>query len=309
MPLVSVIIPNYNHAQFLKARIDSVLNQTYSNFEVIILDDFSTDNSVEIINSYKSAKRISHIVMNESNSGSPFKQWKKGLELAKGKYIWIAESDDFADVTLLEKCVEQFEKDSTLTLAFCNTQPIDGNDNKMGNKGTSMLQGKYHALKDDFFYNWFFKNGSFRILNASSCVFRKDLINSDTLNKFITYKYAGDKLFWLDLLSEHPYFYFLSETLNYQRSHQNTTRANLGIVAEYCRNSELTAIYKLYKSKGLKIKKEANIEIAKRLFAVNSLGIFLHKIPNIRYLINSIYHIGFNFNWYKRIARIILKGL
>jgi glycosyltransferase involved in cell wall biosynthesis len=52
-PLVSVIIPNYNHARFLDERIQSILNQTYQNFEVIILDDKSSDNSVEVINKYK----------------------------------------------------------------------------------------------------------------------------------------------------------------------------------------------------------------------------------------------------------------
>lgn len=72
-PLVSIIIPNYNHAPFLKERIDSVLNQTYDNFEVIILDDKSTDNSKEVIEVYRSHPRISQIVYNEENSGSTFK--------------------------------------------------------------------------------------------------------------------------------------------------------------------------------------------------------------------------------------------
>lgn len=93
-PLVSVIIPNYNHARFLDERIQSVLNQTYQNFELIILDDKSTDNGLEVINKYKDDSHISHIVVNEENSGSPFKQWHKGFELAKGDWIWLAESDD-----------------------------------------------------------------------------------------------------------------------------------------------------------------------------------------------------------------------
>ena len=58
-PLVSVIIPNYNHARFLDERIQSILNQTYQNFEVIILDDISSDNSVEFINQYKDWQKFS----------------------------------------------------------------------------------------------------------------------------------------------------------------------------------------------------------------------------------------------------------
>ena len=73
MPKYSVIIPNYNHSKFLKKRIDSVVNQTYRDFEVIILDDNSKDDSVRIINSYKQNEKISHIIINTVNSGSTFK--------------------------------------------------------------------------------------------------------------------------------------------------------------------------------------------------------------------------------------------
>lgn len=100
---VSVIIPNYCHARFLNRRIDSVLNQTYGDFEVIILDDCSSDNSRDIIETYRHHPRVSHIVYNEKNSGSTFIQWDKGFELAQGEYIWIAESDDEAAPTSFEE--------------------------------------------------------------------------------------------------------------------------------------------------------------------------------------------------------------
>lgn len=98
-PLVSVIIPNYCHAPYLEQRITSVLNQTYTNFEVIILDDNSPDNSVEIINQFKNDEHIKHIVVNEKNSGSTFIQWNRGIELSQGEIIWIAESDDYCEPT------------------------------------------------------------------------------------------------------------------------------------------------------------------------------------------------------------------
>ena len=81
-PLVSIIIPNYNHAQYLEKRIDTVLNQTYQNIEVIILDDQSTDNSLEVIKKYRNHPKIAQIVVNERNTGNPFKQWDKGIRLA-----------------------------------------------------------------------------------------------------------------------------------------------------------------------------------------------------------------------------------
>ena len=72
-PKVSVIIPNYNHQKYLKERIDSILNQTYPDYELLILDDRSPDNSMDVINLYKKHPRISQIVCNEVNSGSTFK--------------------------------------------------------------------------------------------------------------------------------------------------------------------------------------------------------------------------------------------
>lgn len=81
-PKVSVIVPNYNHSAFLKERIDTILQQTYQDFELIILDDCSTDNSVSIIESYRNNEHVTHIVLNEQNSGSTFLQWDKGVSLA-----------------------------------------------------------------------------------------------------------------------------------------------------------------------------------------------------------------------------------
>src|SRR5690349_3561194 len=109
-PKVSVIVPNYNHARYLKQRIDSVLNQTFTDFELILLDDHSTDESLSIIENYRNHPRVSAIILNAENSGSTFRQWRKGLEQAKGQFVWIAESDDSADANFLEKTVEAATK-------------------------------------------------------------------------------------------------------------------------------------------------------------------------------------------------------
>jgi glycosyltransferase involved in cell wall biosynthesis len=86
-PLISVIVPNYNHEKYLKQRLESVFNQTYVNFEVILLDDFSTDSSTNILSEYAKNPKVSHCVFNETNSGNTFVQWNKGIALAKGDYI------------------------------------------------------------------------------------------------------------------------------------------------------------------------------------------------------------------------------
>ena len=110
--LISVILPNYNHANYLEERLDSILNQTYTNFELIILDDASNDKSLSILEKYKKHKKVSHFIINKKNTGSPFLQWKKGLELARGEFIWIAESDDFCELNFLETQVKYLENAS-----------------------------------------------------------------------------------------------------------------------------------------------------------------------------------------------------
>ena len=104
MPVVSVIVPNYNHAQFLPSRLDSILGQTFADFEVIYLDDASTDNSERVIAPFLEDRRI-RVIRNTVNSGSAFKQWNRGVREARGEYVWIAEADDSAEPTLLSRLV------------------------------------------------------------------------------------------------------------------------------------------------------------------------------------------------------------
>ena len=117
-PAVSVIVPNYNHAPFLRQRIDSILNQTFQDLELIILDDCSTDDSRRIIESYRNEPRVRAIIYNEANSGSTFAQWKRGLREARGKYVWIAESDDYADADFLSVLVSTLENHPEAAVAF-----------------------------------------------------------------------------------------------------------------------------------------------------------------------------------------------
>jgi glycosyltransferase involved in cell wall biosynthesis len=121
-PKVSVIVPNYNHARFLRRRIDSILAQTFKDFELILLDDDSTDESLTILRDYAGEPGI-RLESNTVNSGSPFNQWNKGVRLARGRYIWIAESDDYADPRLLERLVRLLDENSAIGLAYCNPIP------------------------------------------------------------------------------------------------------------------------------------------------------------------------------------------
>src|ERR1035438_3730252 len=127
MVKVSVVIPNYNHSRFLPRRIDSVLSQTFQDFELILLDDCSADDSRSILAQYSNDPRV-RIEFNETNSGSTFKQWNKGVRLAHGKYVWIAESDDYADARLLERLVAVLDSDPAVSFAYCQSWVVSDDD-------------------------------------------------------------------------------------------------------------------------------------------------------------------------------------
>src|SRR5690606_13224306 len=104
--------------------LDSVYNQTYKNFEVILLDDCSTDDSVSILQRFAGDSKTSHFLVNKENSASPFKQWQNGFELAQGEFIWIAESDDFSELDFLEK-IFKFRNDVSQEVGILYAQSYD----------------------------------------------------------------------------------------------------------------------------------------------------------------------------------------
>ena len=223
-PFVSVIIPNYCHARYLDERIQSVLNQTYQHFELIILDDCSPDGgaSKAVIEKYRNNSHVSHIVYNEVNSGSTFKQWEKGINLAQGELIWIAESDDKCDKRLLEELVKQFLHNGNLILAFCKTTAFT-DDSKTENLDPIPLQSSKIFGSSDF-VSKYMTHGC-PMLNASACLFKKDAaLKID--RKYSDFRGAGDRMFWTEI-SECGDVAVVNEWLNYMRFHPtNSTKRN-----------------------------------------------------------------------------------
>lgn len=216
-PLVSVIIPNYCHAKYLDQRIKSVLNQTYTNFEVIILDDCSPDGgeSKAVIEKYRNDKHILHIEYNEHNSGSTFKQWYKGFCLARGELIWIAESDDYCESILLEMCVDKFQLYPGLAMVHTTSIMVKEDGIAMSLKDTSENIPEGYLKGEDFIVKYMTTENA--IWNASAVVFRKEY--ALRANKiYMDYKAAGDHLFWV-LLAEQGGYYHTSIHLSYFRHH------------------------------------------------------------------------------------------
>lgn len=214
--LVSVIVPNYCHAKYLDQRIKSIIDQTYHNFELIILDDCSPDNgaSKAVIEKYRDNPHVSQIVYNEQNSGSTFKQWDKGINLAKGELIWIAESDDFCEPNLLEMLIAEFERNPKLTLAYSLTRRVNADGQPIKYlcytpSGVTRLDGKDYVRR-------YMAMGN-HCKNASACLFKKSAyMKIDKM--FTTYKAGGDMLFWIEI-AELGNVAIINKRLNYFRQH------------------------------------------------------------------------------------------
>ncbi|MFC3198575.1 glycosyltransferase family 2 protein [Parapedobacter deserti] len=211
--LVSVVIPNYNHGKFLDQRIQSVLAQSYERLEIVLLDDGSSDDSVDVIEKYRNHPKVSHVVINEQNSGSPFKQWTAGISLAKGEFVWIAESDDWCEPTLLQYLLEGIQQDSDCVISYCQSYCVTGNEIKWQ---SSHRQLSEIVKGNEFIRKYLCPNPA--IVNVSMAIWRRKnfaLIPRDFLN----YRFSGDWVFWIEL-AKTGNVCINGRLLNYFRKHE-----------------------------------------------------------------------------------------
>lgn len=314
--LVSVIIPNYNHAKYINQRIDSVLQQSYQNFEVIILDDCSKDESKLIIEQYKNHPKVSQVVFNENNSGSTFLQWEKGIKLAKGDYVWIAESDDYADTEFLKSLVNIINKNDNVGLAYCGSNTVDEFGNKLGtliqevpnNQDGYYLNNGFDECRNAFFFHPI-------IPNASAVVFKKEnFYKADA--SFKHYKICGDWQFWIDICFDNHIAY-LPQCLNYFR------QSNTSVSRSDHYQKDTYKIFLLEKLKVSlyaykKVKQQLSLKQKLKYFNVYLFSIFLEvsrkrislKKAEIVFIAKSLSHLSPT--WilvtFKSIADVILFG-
>lgn len=224
---VSVIVPNFNHAPYLRERIDSILNQNYQDFEIILLDDCSTDDSRDILLEYAGHPKVTHYIVNRRNSGSTFKQWKKGLKAASGRYIWIAESDDFSSPDFLDTAVTTLKSDCRIGMVYCQSMIVDENSAEIGinTSYTDYLDSEkwlsdYVAEGLDEINQYFILRNT--IPNVSAVLFDRRCL--ELLRKVSGYSYMGDWAFYCHIMLENKIAY-ISKPLNNYRVHGGTVRS------------------------------------------------------------------------------------
>ena len=123
-PLITVYITNFNYGKFVKKAINSVLNQTFKNYELIIIDDGSKDKSIEIIKEFQNKKNIQ--IIYQKNKGLVVSN-NLALRLSKAKYIMRLDSDDWLDPHALEIMSNILERDKKISLVFPDYYEVDKN--------------------------------------------------------------------------------------------------------------------------------------------------------------------------------------
>jgi glycosyltransferase involved in cell wall biosynthesis len=230
---VSVIVPNYNHAPYLTRRIESILAQTFGDFELLILDDASPDDSRNIARRYLADPRV-RLEFNEANSGNAYLQWRKGLSLTSGRYVWIAESDDYAEPTLLERLLEKLEQNPRVGIAVCESEVVDEKDKLIVRYGDIWKNNESFAEYDLSFLDkdFVFTGSDYcrrlmvpwnTIPNASAAVFRRAAF--ETIGGPVTHmKVCGDWYTYCKILMRFD-IARIPDRLNYFRDHAVNVRS------------------------------------------------------------------------------------
>ncbi len=223
--LVSVIVPSFNHQLYLKERLISIVQQSFEAFECIILDDASEDNSVEIIDSFVGEDDRIRSFKYLQNSGNTFVQWNKGVHLAKGEFIWLAESDDIADSELLAKLLKPLIEDQDIVLSYCQSHKMNHQGNVTGSWLDYTADLDSIQFEEDFVMEGIQFIDKFLIKrnvipNASAVLFRKSIFDkvggADEMLKT-----NSDWLTWLKMLCYGKVAY-IHNHLNYFRYHSKS---------------------------------------------------------------------------------------
>ncbi|APW60259.1 glycosyltransferase [Paludisphaera borealis] len=223
---VSVIVPNYRHAAYLEDRLRSIFEQTVRPHEIIVLDDASPDDSVEVVKRLASLSPVPiRVVVNQKNSGSTFKQWMKGFEMATGDLVWIAESDDCSHPEFLERLLPEFH-DRGVALAYCQSALIGPE----GQVWVADFLAHTNDLSPDRWRSRYSAEGTEEaefalsqkntIPNASAVVFRR----SERLSfaeELAGMRFAGDWLFYAMQIRDRK-IAFVPDVLNFYRRHEQT---------------------------------------------------------------------------------------
>lgn len=227
-PLVSIVFTSYNHQEFLRQALESLVNQTYPNLEIIIIDDCSTDGSQSILKEYEHLENVT-LKLSTVNSGSYVRSSNLGASFATGEYIMFAQCDDYAEPNQIEELMKVFYENPSIGVAFSQS-------NLVNEKGV-VLSNDYFGRSLDFkkavHHNSIIEGEQMRcflsfscvIPNLSAAIIRHQLLKdiNGISDQFLV---VADWEMWLNL-SERTRFYYIKKPLNNFRQHATTIRSQI----------------------------------------------------------------------------------
>ena len=238
MPFISVIVPVYNSERFLQRCLDSILNQTFSDFELILIDDGSTDSSGKICDDFKCKdKRI--IVCHQDNQGSAVAR-NNAIAMAKGEYLAFVDSDDYIHPRYLE-ILSYIAGQRDADIVVCSfAKGLE--ETFKWNSYKTIKPDIYSAYKGDEFFKEFEKKGSIKIWVLWDKLFRRECFNGIKMpagrvyqDNAVVYKiiYAADKVIDTDFIL---YYYYANENGTTNQNKFKISRLDWLLVLEemYC---------------------------------------------------------------------------
>ena len=232
-PKVTALVPSYNHGRYLRQRIESVLEQTYPNVELIVIDDCSEDNSHETIMSLQAQYKFTYI-RNARNSGTPFAAWERALSLGTGDFTWICESDDYADRRFLDVTVDALMKNKGAVVAYCDSWIVDEQGKRVDHTDTYFHETWRESRWDqDFVREGRSELNNFQVRgqtvpNMSSALFATHAFRKAYHPFLKRLKLTGDWLF-VGWVLQYGSAVFCKQPLNHFRRHQVTSRVRVEI--------------------------------------------------------------------------------
>jgi glycosyltransferase involved in cell wall biosynthesis len=214
MVLVSVIMPSYNHAQYISEAIDSVLEQNIRDIELIIIDDCSRDNSKEIILNYKKKDARIRTIFHEENLGIA-KTYNDGLDAAEGKYVAILDSDDVWRKNKLEKQLSILHANEDLVV-WSEGRIINREGKPTGQTFTQIQYASRKRKSGDILGILLFDN----FILDSSLIVKKS--NVDGVRFDHNLKYLNDYKFVVDLAKNFKYYFIKEQLVDYRVHGKNT---------------------------------------------------------------------------------------
>jgi len=282
-PIISIITPMYNAEKFISKSIESVLKQSFKSWEMIIIDDFSSDNSTSIVNKYKAQDSRIKLIKSKKNFGGPAKPRNLGIKNAKGSYIAFLDCDDYWSTNKLKICVNSFN--SKVDFIYHDLQKISLNK-KNFKKRLLKSRKLIKPIFDDLLLNG-------NIIANSSVVVRKNLILNigmfDESKKLIA---TEDYNLWLRISSLTEKFLYIPQSLGYYcERYDSISKKNMYLPTRFAVEEFSTSL-----NKSQKIRLEAKLQYIDARFnflKTNYNGLkkkllFVIKYGSIKYKLRAL---------------------